>query len=140
MKRKIFILAILLIAGHCSTEFYHIVRWIDPGYLDKNIDLFLSPSFKMELNVVYYAKFMADDVLFCISFYVIAQIAYEYSIKIFWIGWIYFLYHVVDSFLFWWNYKTGYAVYCVMLAAVVLSTIILILPIKERKGIYKSMI
>lgn len=140
MKRKIIILAILLIAGHCTTEFYHIIRWCDGEYINKELDLFLSPHFKMKLNVVYYAKFMADDLLFCISFYVLAQIAYEYSIKIFWIAWVYFIYHVIDSFMFWWDYKTNYSLYYFLLAAVVVSTIILILPLKQKKSIYKSMI
>jgi len=140
MGREVKILAALLIVGHLFTELHSVVLFIDPNIKQVSVDLFLCNNFKFDLSLLWYIKMVGDDLLWCSTYYVMAKIAYKYSFTLFLVAGIYFIYHLIDSFLFLYNYKQTYWVYWSLLIVSVISILFIAFPIKKNKGIYKSMI
>ena len=77
------------------------------------------------------------EFLWCLTFFVLAKIAYRYNFRLFLIGCIFFLYHVVDWFMMWYDYKTSQLFYWFLNGAIVLSIIALFIP-EKKQGVVKS--
>lgn len=138
MKKFTIIIGVLLILFHALTELHSILFAANPTLANKEVDPFLKKDFSQPILFLWYIKFLADDILWCISYFCMALIAHKYSQKVFLIVCVYFVYHIIDQFLFMYNYKRTYAVYWVMLAASIISIMILLWPMK-KKGLYKAM-
>lgn len=118
MKRTMTICAWLLIVGHLLTEVHSIMYLVDPKTSEKEVDWFWSPTFRMNLSLLWYVKMAADNVLLIATFYVMSVIASFFSRTLFLISCVFFAYHVLDAFMFFWNFKRTEWVYWVLLAAV----------------------
>lgn len=141
MKHLTIILCILLITGHLLTEmgsvFYLMYKptiyYINP---------FLSPTYEFSnpkgIDLYWWIKYVTEDLLWCVTFFVLAKVAYQYSFRLFMVASIFFAYHVVDGFMLWWNYKTSYWLYWVLYGAVILCILSLFAP-EKRQGILKSL-
>lgn len=139
MKRLIIGLSLLLIFGHCITELASILNNIWPDVMNKKVYWFFEDKKDLQpMELYWYIKSTTDDLLWCITFFVLTKIAYQYSFKLFIVGSIFFLYHFIDAVMFWVNYKTSYWLYWSLLATIVLSIVFLILPLEKQKAIYKS--
>lgn len=110
-KAKVIILSLMLIIGHGLTELHSIVYALDPTLADTEMDLFLDPSFKFDLSFQWYVKMFMDGFLNLLMMFIIAQLARDYSKVLFWVAVVYALYHILDLFMFVWNYKRTVGVY-----------------------------
>jgi hypothetical protein len=141
MKRLTIILCVLLIVGHLLTELGSVLYLINRPK-SWRIDPFLSPWYEFPggqgIDVYWWIKWVTDDLLWCITFFTLAKVSYQFSFRLFLVACIFFLYHVIDSFMLWWNYKTSYWLYWVMIAAVILTIISLFMP-EKKQAIIKSL-
>lgn len=106
------------------------------------IDPFLSPSYEFPggegIDLYWWVKWVTDDMLWCITFFVMAKVAYQVSYRLFLVAWTFFCYHVIDHFMLWWNYKTSYWLYW-FLAAAIVATICLLFAPEKKQAIVKSL-
>lgn len=141
MKKITIILCSLLIAGHLLTELGSVLYLINRPKT-WHIDPFLSPSYEFPggegIDLYWWIKWVTDDLLWCITFFVLAKIAYQVSFRLFLVGSVFFLYHAIDHFMLWWNYKTSYWMYWVMITAVIATIASLFMP-EKKQGIIKSL-
>jgi len=132
VRAKITIIGIALIVFHILTEAHSILRYRDQALADSELDLFFSATYKMLLAVKWYLKMGFDDLLIISTYFFFAWVAGKYSRRLLMIVSLWFFYHLADLYMFWWNYKTSYWAYYILLIACVIQTIILIVPVKER--------
>lgn len=132
MRTKITIIGIALIVFHILTEVHSILRYRDQALADSELDLFFSATYKMMLSVKWYLKMGFDDLLITSTYFFFAWVAGKYSRRLLMIVSIWFLYHLADLYMFWWNYKTSYWAYYGLLAFCVAQTIVLMIPVKEK--------
>lgn len=126
MRKLIIWYGVLLIIGHILMEAHSVLYAFYPKSATINLDLFWSRSFKMKINILWYIKMIGDDLSTIITFYVLTNIAYRFSSALFFVSSVFFLYHIIDLFLFCWNYKRTASVYWVLLAASILSVVFII--------------
>jgi hypothetical protein len=86
----------------------------------------------MLLAIQWYLKMSLDDLMVISTYFFFAWVANKYSRKLFFIISIWFFYHLLDLYMFWWNYKSTYWAYWSLLLIAVIQTIILLIPIKEK--------
>lgn len=141
MKKLTVILCALLIVGHMLTELGSILYLVYRPQAWR-IDPFLDSDYEFPggegIDLYWWIKWVTDDLLWCITYFVLAKIAYQYSFRLFLIGSIFFLYHVIDHFMLWWNYKTSYWLYWIMLAAII-GTIASLFAPEKKQAIIKSL-
>src|SRR5690349_8269565 len=139
MKRTILIIGLLLIVSHILTEAHSILNAL---YHINNVayDVFWSAKFKMLLSLQWIIKMNGDDLLVIIIFFIAAYIARKYSKRLTLILFVWALYHVVDIFLFWFNYKSDPYTYWNMIVFCTMETLMLFLPLREEKSKYKSLL
>lgn len=138
MKKMIIWYGVLLIIGHLLGEAHSILRAFYPLVATTKLDLFWSSSPVLDIEVQWYVKMLCDDINLCIIFFVLTNVAYKYSAALFFVSSVFFLYHVIEVFLFMYNYKRSTGVYWLLLAAVIISVYFLIT--KRKIYDYKSMI
>lgn len=131
-------MSVSLIIGHVLTEAHSLVSLLFPESANMEVNWFWQ-KIDFKINILWWIKLITDDLLWCIVFFVMALIAKQYSLRLYFIVSVYFFYHVIDLFLFMYNYKQTTLVYWGLLAATIISTIALIWPIKAT-GKYKSLI
>lgn len=140
MNKLVNLIAVLLIVFLILTELHSIVDAIWPEFAQRKHDLFLSPSFHMQLSVQWYLKFAFDDLFLIVLAFVGAKVAARYSYRLFLVMWVIFGYFVFDLISFFWNYKSSFRAYWAVLAFAVIGIILLIWPRKKKpEGMYKSM-
>lgn len=133
MRKLIIWYGVLLIVGHLFTEVHSVLNAFYPKSATIKLDLFWSPSFKMDISILWFIYTIGNDLNVIITYFVLTNIAYRFSSALFFISSVFFLYHVIDIFLFCWNYKRTASVYWILLAAVIVSTIFLIIKKKIHK-------
>lgn len=140
MKRTTIFLSVILIVGHLLTEtgtLMYLINDYNPIYVHP----FLSPNYQWHdpkgIDLFWFAKYMSEDFLLCIIFFVMARIAYQYSFRLFLIGVIFFFYHVFDLWMLLWNFKTSYWLYMVLYVVIILCIVSLFAP-EKKQGIVKS--
>lgn len=138
MRNKYYIIVVLLIASHLLTELHTFIYWIDPSsQFNYCENWFLQPDFKVpKLNILWYLKMVEDILLIGAILFAAATQAYSrnynsylewqrYSLRIYIIWCIYFAYHCFDLLAFFYNYKTTYWLYILVLSACTLSASII---------------
>lgn len=142
MKVKILLIGIVLIVAHLLTELHSVVYALDPKAANSEVDLFLSPQFQFKLSVQWYLKMMFDDLLVVVISFIAAHFARDHSYVLFWILTIFAYYHIIDLFLFFWNYKRTVAVYWFLGAASTTGVVLLFIRklYPPKGGKVKSMI
>lgn len=135
MKRFAVTLSVLIIAGHLLTEASEISENVFPYLKKVYIHPFIDPDYKFPypqgVNILWWIYYCTNDFLWIVTFFVSAMIAAKYSFRLFRVCVVFFIYHVVDHFMLWYNYKTGHVVYWLMGAAFTGAIISMFLP--ERK-------
>lgn len=111
------------------------LRYRDQALADSELDLFFSATYKMMLSVKWYLKMGFDDLLIISTYFFFAWVAGKYSRRLLMIISIWFLYHLADLYMFWWDYKTSYWTYYSLLAFCVAQTIMLMIPVKEKSPV-----
>lgn len=141
MKTFTIIICILLIFGHLLLESGALLqRYNDfrPVYIDP----FLSPSYKWYdekgISAYWWIQNNCVEFLWCVTFFVLAKVAYQYSFRLFLVGCVFFLYHVIDWFMMWWDYKTSNLFYYFLNGAIILAILSLFVP-EKRQAVLKSL-
>jgi len=128
MKRRFYTIVALLIGGHLITELHTVLFWVNPQLEFYFVDhWFLKPDYKVDnMNVLWYSKMIEDLLLLCSLFFAGASQAFSrnyssylewqrYSFRLYGIWCVYFFYHVFDMWMFFYNYKTSYVLYIIVL-------------------------
>jgi len=134
MRNRYIAIVALLVVGHLLTELHSIIMWVAPKSITYYVgDWFIKPGFKVEhLSVLWYSKMVEDSLLLVVLLFAGACQAYSrnyktylewqrFSMRLYVIWGIYFLYHCFDTISFLYNYKTSYVAYLIALG---LSTIL----------------
>lgn len=129
IKKEVAI-AVLLGIGVILTELHSFVLSIFPQTYDLKIDYFFSPTFKLNLRLLWYIKMNTDDLLKLILFTIL--ILTTKSKFLLHIYCIYFVYFVIDSFLFLWNFKETYEIYWILLICSIVSVLFIIFGKPKR--------
>jgi hypothetical protein len=142
MKLKIIIFAGLLILAHILTESAEIIERLVPRIKTMKIHPFLHyewPHDPEGFPLLWWIKYNTEEFLWCCTFFVMAQIAREYSYKMFRVSLVLFCYHMIDWFMLWYNYKQTHFMYWIGGAGLIVCFIFLILPEKKEAKV-KSML
>lgn len=129
MKRKYYTIVALLIVGHLLTELHTFIYWANPATQFYYVDnWFIQTGFKVDkLNILWYSKMIEDTLLLSVLLYAAASQAHSrnytcylewqrYSMRLYIIWCIYFGYHGFDLLAFFYNYKTSYWLYIIVLS------------------------
>lgn len=140
MRGLTIISTVILGVGHLLTE-GGTFSWVTSGKQPVYVQPFLSPSYKWYdpngIDLHWFIKYVTTDLLFCMTFFVLAKIAYRFSFRLFLIGITWFLYHCFDLFMLWWNFKTSYWLYLITYVAITATIVSLFVP-EKRQAIVKS--
>ena len=129
MKRKYYTIVALLIVGHLLTELHTFIYWANTATQFYFVDnWFIQSWFKVDkLNILWYSKMIEDTLLLAVLLYTGASQAHSrtyssylewqrYSMRLYIIWCIYFAYHGFDLLSFFYNYKTSYWLYIIVLS------------------------
>jgi len=141
MRRFTAGIGVLLIFGHLLLESGALFQKIK-DYKQIQVRPILHPPSegwydKYGLSLYHWIQLNCIEFLWCLTFFVLAKIAHRYNFRLFLIGCIFFVYHVIDYFMMWWDYKTSTLFYYFLNGAIVLSIIALFIP-EKKTGIVKS--
>lgn len=124
---------ILLIVGHFLTEVASILAHIAPHWSLVKVDWFWSPNFHMQMERQWYIKYFGDSLLWIITYYIMAKIAAQFSNALFIVAFIFWGYHVLDGFFFWWDFNSDFYIYLDLLWTAGVLVKYAIFPYKEEK-------
>jgi hypothetical protein len=129
MRTRYIAIVALLIVGHLFTELHTIIMWVEPASVKYWVgDWFIKPKFEVkDLNILWFSKMVEDSFLYVVLLFAGACQAYSHNYKTY-LGWqrysmrlyiiwgIYFLYHCFDMLQFLYDYKTNYSLYAIMIS------------------------
>jgi hypothetical protein len=131
VKNRYITIVILLVLGHIFTELHTIIMWVNPKSVTYMVgDWFLKPMFSVpDLNILWYTKMVEDSFLLMVLLFAGACQSYtrnyktylewqRFSMRLYVVWLLYFLYHCFDMVSFLYNYKTSYISYVVALCLV----------------------
>lgn len=124
---------LLLIIGHVATFYPATIMKIWPKWSNEKKDWFWSPWFKMEIERYWYLKNASDYLLALITYYILAKVANKFSTSLFLACLIFFGYHVIDFFMFWWDFNGNYYVYVDLLWTAIMLIKYALFPFKEER-------
>lgn len=141
MKTFTIIICILLIFGHLLLESGAALQ-IYNDYRRIYINPFFSPTYEWYdpkgISYYHWVQMNCVEFLWCVTFFVLAKVAYQYSYRLFRVGCIFFLYHIIDWFMMWWDYKTSNLFYYYLNGAIIISIIAMLVP-EKKQGVLKSL-
>lgn len=132
MRRRVIFINAMLIIFHFLTESHSVVSAISKEFGDRPYDLFMDANYHRQLAVKWYLKMNFDSLLVLVILFLWHRTATYQSRRLFFTLAVWVFYHIIDLFLFWWDYKSNWPVYWAMLAVGIAVTIIILLPIKEK--------
>jgi len=131
MKIRYYLIVLLLVGGHLISEFHSVLYWVCPRLEFFMVeDWFIDGKTKVSnMNALWYSKMVEDMLLLCALVCAGASQAYSrnyatylawqrYSFRLYTLWVIYFFYHVFDMVMFFYNYKTSYVLYMIILVIV----------------------
>lgn len=125
-------MAILLIFSTACTETHAFILDHFPESYNIKVDAFFSPTYKNTVNVLWLIKMIFESLHIIAIFLILMQLAT--SMRMFLIFTVYFLYNVLDFFLFMWNFKETTEIYY---GLVICSSIAVLFLIFSNKYKYK---
>lgn len=133
MKKFTKVIALALILAHAGTESYMIIWkiWEESANI-KALWFIDNSSVPDGLSVLWYIKYMSDDILWVTTYMCFARVAYQYSLKIFLIVSIFVLYHLLDTIMFFVNFKSSHWLYIVLLGMNAAALVLVFLPMKPK--------
>jgi hypothetical protein len=132
INKTVFQCTLLLIIGHALTYMSVIVLKIWPDWTKEMVDKFWSPYFKFKMERYWYFKNATDLFLLAIVFYVLAKVANKFSTSLFLVAVIFFGYHVIDFFMFWWDFNGSFYLYVYLLWTCLVLIQTALFPFKEE--------
>lgn len=132
----------LLIFGHLLTEASTLLEYFFPDVANQKVNPWLDKSYvfygdKEGIPLKWFIKYLTDDVLWVIVFFCLSVIGYQYSYRMFLVGCVFFVYHLFDTFMLLYNYKTFKWLHWAWIIAVIVSIIFVLLP-EKKQAIVKS--
>lgn len=124
---------LLLIIGHGLTFISVIFYKIWPAWTEEKVDWFLSPFYRLKMEREWYFKMGADYLLNVITYYIMAKVAAKFSDSLFIVCVIFFGYHVVDCFFFFWNFNGQFYIYLDLFYTAIILIKYAVLPYKPEK-------
>jgi hypothetical protein len=101
VRETVVIMCAARVVCYTAVLFY----WISPSLCVKKVDPFLCPGYHNPMVLVWWIKYLTNDVeLFLIS-YAFCKISAKISNYLFLVSVIFFGYHVLDCLMFVWNFK-----------------------------------
>lgn len=105
------------------------------------INPFKSPYFeywyKEGISLYSWVQMNAVEFNICTLCFCLAKVTYQYSYKLYLVCLIWFVYHLLDWAMLWWDYKTSVWFYYFLNAAIICSIIALFVP-EKKQAIIKS--
>ncbi len=144
MKKQLIWISIILIGSHIILEASEIMERIWPSLKEIYIYPVKSSDFKPKwyvengINILWWLKYNCDDLVWCISYLTMARIAFKYSFRLFLIIGLFFIYHIADTLLLWWNFKSAHWFYWALLCVIAISIVIIVYPVRNKQGIIKQ--
>jgi hypothetical protein len=137
-KFSIFIAA-LLIVGHLSLEFGELLEHVFPRIADMRIDPFFDKSYVFPvapgqppgIPLKWWIYYVTNDFLWVLVMFALCIVSGQYSYRLFRVCAVFFIYHIADHFLMWYNYRSTHAVYWLMAVAYIAAVVMLFIP--DRK-------
>lgn len=136
MRKRYYLIVILLIIGHVLTELHTALYWLHPEFefFDVSNWFIRPPKDISTLNILWYSKMIEDSFVLMAILLAGACQGYSrtyttymewqrYSFRLYVIWCIYFGYHVFDSFMFFYNYKTSYLLY---ISILIITTVLVL--------------
>ncbi len=121
--------SIALLISAALTELHSFLAAIFPSLTKNNgvkRDLFWSPKFKMEIDVLWYIKMICDSIFLMTVLFVGAMVTWHTSKKLFFVFSIFLFYNFFDFFSFLWNYKQTTGLYWIFLFCLIASVLMII--------------
>jgi hypothetical protein len=113
-------------------EIPSIITDIWPEWAKTKVHWFLSPWYHEKIKINWLIKFAFDDLLKIVIFYCLAKIAKQYSNSLFLVMVIFFIYHVIDFCMEWWNFKSSHYFYYDLLWITIFCVMQAVRPMKEE--------
>ena len=132
MRKQVIIINVILLIFHFLTESHSLISTISKDFGDQRFDLFFAADYKMQLPFKWYLKMNFDSLLVLVIVYLWGRTAAYYSRRLMYTLGIWVLYHTIDLWMFWYNYKSSWWVYWSMLIFTIPITVMLLIPIKEK--------
>lgn len=137
MKKELKHLALLMLFGLVQTESWRLVRWISYDYSVSMVHPFWFTE--EPIRVHWYFKFLSEDLLMMILFFVIARLAKFISYRFYLFGMIATTYKFIDLLMFFANFKRWENGYTIMIGLAFIATGLILYPKKESLAPIKSM-
>lgn len=130
-------LCVLLIFGHLLTEASTVLEYFYPVVADTKINPWFNGDYVFYndpegIPLKWFIKYLTDDLLWVIVFFCFSVIGYQYSYRMFLVGCVFVVYHLFDTFMLFYNYKTSKGLHWALIAAVVISIIFVLMPDKKQ--------
>jgi hypothetical protein len=132
MRKKVILINVSLLLFHFLTESHSLVSTISKDFGDQPYDFFLSSDFKMQLPIKWYLKMNFDSLLVLVILFLWGKTALYHSRRLAYTLGIWVVYHMLDLWFFWFDYKSSWATYWVMLVFSAILIIVLSIPVKEK--------
>lgn len=142
---KVICLCLLLILGHVSLEAGALMERFFAGYGERKINPFLDSSYVFPVNageesgirLKWWVYYVTNDFLWVIAFFVLCKLALSYSYRLFRVCAMYLIYHLIDHFMLWYNYRSSEWVYYVLNGMIIISIMVMIIP-EKKQAVVKS--
>lgn len=102
---------VLLLVAHFLCEVPSILTELFPAWSIQKRDMFLCPWFHYSLKINWWMKYLSGDLFDIITYYCFAKVAKHYSVTLFLIIFVLLIYHIIDMFFFFWDFKTSHWIY-----------------------------
>lgn len=128
--------SLLILTSAIATETHSFLAALYPQ-LKEGVkkDLFWSPMFKMEIDVLWYIKMIFDNMFITTILFVGAALTFYTSKKLFYVLSIFLFYNMVDFFSFCWNFKQTAGMYWVFLLCIVAAVIMIIFKHNKMRAV-----
>lgn len=142
MRRYTLFIAVLLIAGHLSLEFGELLEKLFPEYAEMRIDPFWDSSYEFPggqgIPLKWWVYYVSNDFLWVVVMFALTIVSGQYSFRLFRVCFIFFLYHIFDHLLMWYNYRSTHWVYWLMGIFYTAAVISMFFP-EKKTAVIKSM-
>lgn len=145
MKRNLIYVAVSLMFAHLLLEAAEIFERIDYESANTPIWPIVSTKFKPDWYVKdgillsWWVKHNCDRLLVITTYMVMFRVAMEYSWRLSMIVGMFFGYHVADIIMMWWNWNSWHQFYWVLLGIILISSILIIWPVRNKSAIVKQL-
>lgn len=137
MRKRYYTIVALLIGAHLLTELHTFIMWVNPKSITMYVDnWFIKPGAVNHLSVLWYFKMIEDSLMVVGIIFAGACQAYSksyeqflqwqrYSLRLFSLWGLYFIYHMFDLLMFIYNYKTCYWLYATILLVTTICALLI---------------